>query len=353
MRGKHFLSVIAMVTIMAVLIAGCGGASQSQKSGGASGGGPTQGSEGGQQAPQIVLKAGHNQVPEYPHGKIIHYFAEKVAELSNGRIKVEVFDNGTLGQEDQLFQGMMAGTIDMGKASSSVVGTAVPSFRVFDLPYLLRDREHMFSLLKGEFGEQLLKEMEEKAGVKGLIWMDQGSRSFYTVNKPIRTPDDLKGLKIRVINSEIMVDTINAMGAAATPMAFGELYTAFQQGIVDGAENAPDAVYYAKQYEVVKYFSMTHHFRTPVLFMMSMKSWEKLSQEDQEIILAAAKDAEEWGLDLYQAEMDNLLAEMQQAGMEIIEDVDLDAFRAAVQSVYDKHQDAIGVDLINKIRNYQ
>lgn len=345
MKKKSLVLSLAIVSAISLLIAGCG----SQQAPAAQ-----QGAAGNTPAPaagtQIVLKAGHNQVADYPHGKIIHHFAKKVGELSNNRIKVEVFDNGTLGQEDQLFQGMRVGSVDMGKTITSVVGTAVPSFQAFDLPYLFKDREHMFSVLNGPVGEKMLKELEQKAGVKGLIWMDQGTRNVYTVDQPVKAPADMKGLKIRVIKSPIMVDTINAMGGAATPMAFGDLYSSFKQKIVDGAENSPDSVYYSKHHEVAKYFSMTEHFRTPCLFMISMKTWNKLSPEDQKLVLDAAKEASEWGKGLYQEEVDRLMGEIQKTGLQVIKDVDVEAFKKSVQPVYEKHQNQIGADLIKSIQ---
>jgi tripartite ATP-independent transporter DctP family solute receptor len=296
-----------------------------------------------------VLKAGHNQVPDYPHGRIIHDFAKRVGELSNGRIKVEVFDNGTLGQEDQLFEGMRLGSIDMGKSITSEIGTTVPSFQVFDLPYIFRDSEHMWNVLNGDIGKQMLKELETEAGVKGLFWMDQGTRNFYTVDKPIRSPKDLEGLKIRSIQSPIMVDTINAFGGAATAMPFGELYTAFKTKAIDGAENAPDTLWYSKQHEVVKYYSETEHFRTPVLFMISMKTWNKLSPEDQKIILEAGKQASEAGKDLYEKEAAGLLKEMEKSGLDVITDVDKKSFEKLAKPIHEKFRDKIGGDLIDKI----
>ncbi|OLS33582.1 TRAP transporter substrate-binding protein [Bacillus sp. MRMR6] len=298
---------------------------------------------------QIVLKAGHNQVPDYPHGKIIHDFAKRVEELSNGHIKVEVFDNGSLGQEDQLFEGMKLGSIDMGKTSTSLIGTTVPSFQVFDLPYILRDSEHMWNVLNGDIGKQMLKELETKAGVKGLFWMDQGTRNFYTVDKPIRRPKDLEGLKIRSIQSPIMVDTINAFGGSATALPFGELYTAFKTHVVDGAENSPDALWYSKQYEVVKYYNKTEHFINPNLFMISMKTWNKLSAEDQKIVLEAGKQASEAGKALYEQEAAGLLEDMKKDGLNVITDVDKKSFEKIGKKIQDKYRDKIGGDLIDKV----
>lgn len=340
-QKRHLCTLVCSLLAFSLIFTACGTTSKSTN--------PSQPNNTAKQESQIVLKAGHNNVADYPHGKMIHHFADKVAELSKNHIKVDVFDNGALGQEDQLFQGMRMGTVDMAKTGTSIDGSTVPSFLVFDLPYLLKSQDQMFKVLNGPIGEKMLKELETKAGVKGLFWMDQGTRNIYS-NKPIRKPEDLKGLKIRAINSPVMVDTINAMGAAATPMAFGELYTALRQRLVDGAENSPDTIWYSKHYEVAKYYNMTEHFRTPVLFQISMKTWNKLSPEDQKVIIAASKETAEWGKNLYQEEADKLLQQMKSQGLEVITDVDLDAFKKSVQSVYQKNQDKIGVDLIKEIQ---
>lgn len=297
---------------------------------------------------QVVLRAGHNQIPEYPHGKVIVYFADKVAERSKGSLKVQVFHQGTLGQERELFEGMRLGTVDMAKTITSVIGNTVPEFGIFDLPYLFRDLDHQLQVLNGPVGKQLLAKLET-AGVKGLFWMEQGTRSFYLAKRPVRAPADLKGMKIRVMESPIMVDTINALGAAATPMPWGELYTSLRQGVVDGAENAPDAIYTGKQHEVTKYYALTDHFRTPTLFMISLKTWNRLSEEHRQIILGASRDAAEWGKNLYSQEAAEYLKKLKAAGMEVIE-VDREAFRKAVEPVYQRHAGKFGWDLVRSIR---
>jgi tripartite ATP-independent transporter DctP family solute receptor len=299
---------------------------------------------------QTTLRAGHNQVPDYPHGKIILYFADKVAERSKGALKVQVYHQETLGHERALLEGMRMGTVDMAKTITSVIGNTVPEFGIFDLPYLFRDLDHQLQALNGPIGKQLMGKLES-AGVKGLFWMEQGTRSFYLAKKPVKNPADLKGMKIRVMESPIMVDTINALGAAATPMPWGELYTSLRQGVVDGAENAPDAIFTSKQYEVSKYYALTDHFRTPCLFMISMRTWDRLNEEQRQVILDAAKDAADWGKNLYSQEASEYMKKLKASGMEITE-VDREAFRKAVEPVYQKHAPKFGWDLVRSIRGY-
>ncbi len=300
--------------------------------------------------PTFTLKAGHNTAETYPHAKVIVHFAEQVGKLTNGKVKVDVFHNGTLGDEAKMFDGLRLGTVDMAKTITSIPANTIPEFGVFDLPYLFKNKDQQFKLLTGTLGDNLFKKLET-VGVKGLFWMDQGSRDFYTAKKPIRALADLKGLKIRAIQSPIMIDTINALGASATPMSFNELYTALQQGTVDGAENSPDAVWAAKQYEVAKYFSLTEHFRTPVLFMMSMQTWNKMPKDVQDAITAASKESFQWGYGLYEAEANQNLQDLKSKGMEVIKIDDLEPFRKAVAPVYDKYASKVGPDLVKEIQN--
>jgi TRAP-type transport system periplasmic protein len=179
--------------------------------------------------------------------------------------------------------------------------------------------------------------------------MEQGTRSFYTTSKPIRTPDDVKGMKIRTISSPVMVDTINALGATATPMGFGDLYMGLKTGVVDGAENAPDAIWYAKQYEVAKYFSVTNHFRTPVVVVMNKAKFDALPAEYQEIIMTTARETQDWTGSLYSQVSEALMSSLQKAGMKINQ-ADEEAFRKAVQPVYAKHADRFST-LLQGIRD--
>jgi TRAP-type C4-dicarboxylate transport system substrate-binding protein len=174
--------------------------------------------------------------------------------------------------------------------------------------------------------------------------MEQGTRSFYTTSKQIKTPNDLKGLKIRTLASPVMVDTINALGATATPMGFGDLYLGLKSGVVDGAENAPDAIWYAKQYEVTKFFSVTNHFRTPVVVVMNKAKFDALPPEYQEIVMATAKETQEWAGSLYSQVSAALMSSLKKSGMTIIE-ADEPAFRKAVEPVYTKHAEKFAAQL--------
>lgn len=283
----------------------------------------------------VTLKAGYNTVKQYPHARAIERFVNRVAERTGENLQIQTFPSEQAGNERQMFDAVTLGTLDIAKVSTGVISAAVPEFGVFDLPYVFRDLNHMMATTKSKVGQDLAAKLEAR-NVKILFWMEQGTRSFYTASKPIRTPNDLKGMKIRTISAPVMVDTINALGATATPMGFGDLYLGLKSGIVDGAENAPDAIWYAKQHEVAKYFTMTNHFRTPVVVVMNKAKFDALSPEYKEIIATTARETQEWAGALYSQVSTALMASLKKGGMTVIE-TDEEAFRKAVEPVYVKH----------------
>lgn len=283
----------------------------------------------------VTLKAGYNTVKQYPHARAIERFVNRVAERSGENLQIQTFPSEQAGNERQMFDAVTLGTLDIAKVSTGVISAAVPEFGVFDLPYVFRDLNHMMATTKSKVGQDLAAKLEAR-NVKILFWMEQGTRSFYTASKPVRSPSDLKGMKIRTISAPVMVDTINAFGATATPMGFGDLYMGLKSGIVDGAENAPDAIWYAKHHEVAKYLTVTNHFRTPVVVVMNKAKFDALSPEYQEIIMTTARETQEWAGQLYSQVSAALMTSLKNAGVTIIE-VDEEPFRKAVESVYGKY----------------
>jgi TRAP-type transport system periplasmic protein len=291
----------------------------------------------------VTFKAGYNTVKQYPHGRAIERFANRVAERTGENLQIQTFPSEQAGNERQMLDSVILGNLDIAKVSTGVISTVVPEFGVFDLPYVFRDLNHMMATIKSKVGQDLAAKLEAR-NVKVLFWMEQGTRSFYTTAKQVRTPADLKGMKIRTIASPVMVDTINALGATATPMGFGDLYLGLKSGIVDGAENAPDAIWYAKHHEVSKYFSITNHFRTPVVVVMNKAKFDALPPEYKDILLATARDTEEWSGSLYSQVSAALLASLKKGGMTVA-DADEAAFRKAVEPVYAKHAEKFGAQL--------
>jgi tripartite ATP-independent transporter DctP family solute receptor len=296
----------------------------------------------------LTLKAGYNTVKQYPHGRAIERFAHRVAERTGENFQIQTFPSEQAGNERQMLDSVILGNLDICKTSTGIISTIVPEFGVFDLPYVFRDLNHMMATTKSKVGQDLAAKLEAR-NVKILFWMEQGTRSFYTTGKPIRTPADLKGMKIRTIASPVMADTINAFGATATPMGFGDLYLGLKSGVVDGAENAPDAIWYAKHHEVAKYFSITNHFRTPVVVVMNKAKFDALPPEYQQIVMSTAAETQEWAGSLYSQVSEALMSSLRKAGMTINE-ADEAAFRKAVDPVYAKHADRFSA-LLQSIRD--
>lgn len=295
------------------------------------------------EAKPVTFKAGYNTVKQYPHGRAIERFANRVAERTGENLQIQTFPSEQVGNERQMLDAIILGNLDIAKVSTGVISTVVPEFGVFDLPYVFRDLNHMMATIRSKVGQDLAAKLEAR-NVKVLFWMEQGTRSFYTTAKQVRTPSDLKGMKIRTIASPVMVDTINALGATATPMGFGDLYLGLKSGIVDGAENAPDAIWYAKHHEVSKYFSITNHFRTPVVVVMNKAKFDALSPEYKDIITTTARDTEEWSGTLYSQVSAALLDSLKKGGMTVV-DADEAAFRKAVEPVYAKHAEKFAAQL--------
>ena len=291
----------------------------------------------------FTLKAGYNTVKQYPHGRAIERFVNRVAERTGENFQIQTFPSEQAGNERQMLDAVILGNLDICKTSTGIISAVVPEFGVFDLPYVFRDLNHMMATVKSKVGQDLATKLEAR-NVKILFWMEQGTRSFYTTHKQVLTPADLKGMKIRTISSPVMVDTINALGATATPMGFGDLYLGLKSGVVDGAENAPDAIWYSKQHEVSKYFTVTNHFRTPVVVVMNKAKFDALPPEYQEIVMTTARETQEWAGTLYSQVSAALMGSLKKSGM-VIAEADEQAFRKAVEPVYAKHAEKFAAQL--------
>ena len=201
--------------------------------------------------------------------------------LSEGKMKIKIYPNQQLGSERECLELLQIGSLDMTKVSGAVLENFAPKLKIFGLPFLFKDKTHLFKVLDGPIGKELLQE-SEKYWLKGIGFYDSGSRSFYTKNKPIEKPIDLKGLKIRVQESVSAFQMVEQLGASPTPISWGELYTALQQGVVDGAENNPPSFYLSKHYEVCKYYSINEHTSIPDVLIVSTHFWNRLSDKEKE-----------------------------------------------------------------------
>jgi tripartite ATP-independent transporter DctP family solute receptor len=238
----------------------------------------------------IVLRLAETHPKGYPTELGDEEFARLVKERSGGRIIIEVYPGSQLGQEKAVIEQVQFGAIDITRVSVSPVAAFVPRLNAFQMPYLYRDADHMWKVLNGDIGKNLLASLEP-FGFIGLGWFEGGSRNFYNSKRPVKTPADLKGLKVRVQESELMMGLVSAFGAIPTPMAYGEVYSALQTGVVDGAENNWASYFSTSHYEVAKYFTLDEHTRVPEIIIGSKISLGRLSKADQELIKKAAADA--------------------------------------------------------------
>ncbi|TVM36832.1 DctP family TRAP transporter solute-binding subunit [Oceanidesulfovibrio marinus] len=295
-----------------------------------------------------VLKLGHIAEPVHPYGKGAEKFAELVKEKSGGEIEVKVFPSSQLGGQKDLIEGLIYGTVDMALVGTAVLGQFQPKISIFDLPFLFKDRQHAYKSLD-TVGMELGKELEPK-GIKLLGYMENGIRHMTNNVRPIKTPADMEGLKIRVMNNKIYVETMKALGASPTPMAFGELYSAMQQGTVDGQENPSAHIWTKRFFEVQDYASLTAHAYSPEPMLISMISWGKLSDDQKAIVQEAADEAIAWQRQLSEDQDNEYWDKIKATGkIEVIE-VDREPFAEATISVHEMFADEVGQDNLDKIK---
>lgn len=235
------------------------------------------------------MRLGHGLPEDHPAHKSMVKFAELVKERSKGEIEITVFANGVLGGEREMLEQVQNGILEMTKASASPLETFSTDYKVFNLPFVFRDSAHFFKVLEGPVGESILAS-SKKSGFIGLTYYDSGSRSFYG-KKPVNSPDDLKGMKIRVQQSPTTIKMIQTLGGTPTPMAWGEVYSALQMGVVDMAENNVTALTNGRHGEVSKFYSYTEHQIVPDVLVMSAMRWDSLKKPDQALIKQAAIDS--------------------------------------------------------------
>jgi len=263
-----------------------------------------------------VIKMGHAQVVSHPVHQAMIFLGKRLEEKSGGKIKVKVYPNQQLGTERELLELLQIGSVGMTKVSAASLEAFSPEISVLGLPYLFRDDAHITQVLEGEIGKELLLSTE-KYWLRGLCFYDAGKRSFYSKTKPIATPADLAGLKVRVQESKMAINMVRGMGGSPTPVSYGELYTALQQGIVDAAENNPPSFYNSRHYEVCKYYSIDEHTAIPDVVLVSTKVWSELSPEEQVWLQEAADESAAYQTKLWKEAVEEALREVQKAGVEI------------------------------------
>ncbi|MEI9423902.1 TRAP transporter substrate-binding protein [Mesorhizobium sp. Cs1299R1N1] len=284
---------------------------------------------------ETVLRSSDTHPDGYPTVEAVKYMGDLIKQRTAGRYSIEVYHSAQLGEEKDTIEQTQAGVIDLDRVSMGPFNGIVPETAVPSLPYMFRSVEHMRHVMDGPIGDQILKAFETHDLV-GLAFYDSGARSFYNTKKDITSMADMKGMKFRVIQSDVFVDMVNALGANATPMAYGEVYSALQTGVIDGAENNWPSFESAKHYEVAKHYTMDQHQIVPEVLVMSKASWDKLSPEDQAIVRQAAKDSVVKMRELWDAQEKKSRGIVEAAGVKVSE-IDKQPLIDAMKPVYDKY----------------
>lgn len=298
------------------------------------------------------LKLGHGLDTSHPVHKGMVYMAERLAEKSGGKMQIEIYPSQQLGTERQCLELLQIGSLAMTKVSGSVMESFAPNMQVFSLPYIFRDREHAYHVQDGEVGRALLAQ-SEKYWLRGLTYFDAGMRSFYTKDRPIEKPSDIESLKIRVQESPTAMELVKALGGAPTPISWGELYTALQQGVVDGAENNPPSFFTSRHYEVCKYYSLNEHTAVPDILVISTIFWNRLTDQEKQWLQEAVDEAVVYQRKVWAEDEAKALNEVEKAGVQIIRP-DKAPFMEKTKSMLDSYKDNPEIyDLIQRIQAVQ
>ena len=301
---------------------------------------------------QTTLKINIAVAPNSHYGVAINTFAREVERRTNGRYKVQTFYSAALGAERESVEGVQLGTLDLTLTSTGPLPNFVPEVAILDIPFLFRDYTHARAVLDGPIGQELLAKFPAK-GMVGLAWSENGFRHMTNSKRPVNVPEDLKGLKMRTMENPIHIEAYRQFGILPTPMAFTEVFTALQQGTVDGQENPLSVITAAKLDQVQKYLSLTGHVYSPAVFLMNKAQWDKLSDADKQAFMDAARE----GVKADRARVDDderrAVADLRGRGMTVAENVDKAKFQSALDPVYGDFARRFGQSNIDRIRNYR
>lgn len=323
--SKGIICTVAVIFLAASMLAGCSSNKGSETAA----------------AKKVVLKLGTEAAASHPETKGALKLAELVKQKSNGTLELQVFDSAKIGSMKERTEGLRMGTVDMSTSSVGFLASYIPVLGIFDLPYIYQDKAHEFRVFDGEIGKEIDKKMQEK-GFRVICNFDMGSRQITNNKGPIRTIEDIKGMKIRVPQSEASIEGFKALGAAPTPMAFSEVYMGLQQKVVDGQENPLSIVMSNKFYEVQKYLSLTNHQLFIQVLSISEKSWQKLSPEHQKILMECAKEAQAYEREIAAKDEKDLISTLKEKGMEINEVSNIAPFIEASKPVRETYIKKVG-----------
>lgn len=302
---------------------------------------------------EVTLKFAHTKSEESYIHKAALQFKDKAAELSGGKITIEVYSNGQLGDEPECLEGMIMGNIDAGMLAPGNLASINSSFSVFDMPYLFKGNEHVDVALLDENAapRQYLDEQAANAGVKILSWAATGARCFCNNIRPIEVPSDMQGIRMRTPTWPILMDVVQSFGGTVTPMSYSEVYMALQQGVTDGYENPVWVTAQENKWEVVKYLTVDNHNANCDTICMSLKVWNELSPKQQEILGEAAVLAMDELTETIRADEEEMLKYLEEKGMEIVREIDVEVWSSACDYIYDKFAGEYDEELVNLIKD--
>jgi tripartite ATP-independent transporter DctP family solute receptor len=300
---------------------------------------------------KTMLKASDVHPEGYPTVQAVENMGKMLEEATGGRLGIQMYASMQLGGEKEAIEQAQIGALQLARVSVGALGPVVDDLNVFNLPFLFRNTEHMEKVIDGPIGQALLDKVTDNPQVKliGLCWMDAGARNVYDSKKPIRTIEDLKGQKVRVMGNPMFVDMMNALGGNGVAMGYDQVFSALQTGVVDGAENNPPSFVFDNHYQVAKYYTLTEHLIVPEMLVFSRVSWDKLSPEDQGLLKKLGREAQLDERELWKKVEADAMTRMKAAGIEIIPIADKKPFQDAVKPVWDKYG-AKYADLIKQIQ---
>lgn len=367
-RSFFLLGILLSVMLVAAACGGFGGEPADQ--GGGDGGDTGNGSGGGsQEGPELspppeiegdvvsegdehTIKFGIGLAETSPQYKSVEYFGQILDQRTDGRIQVDIFPNSQVGDDNEMMDGLQSGSLEMTYPSTSPAATLVPELAVFDLPFLFPSRESAYAVMDSDLGQEMLDSFEG-TGIKALYFSENGFRQLTNSQRAIESAEDISGLKLRVMENDVQVDVWNALGANPTPMAFGEVFSAMEQGVVDGQENPWSTILTSNFFEVQQYGAETRHVYTPFIIMISQGFWDGLSAEDQQIVQEAAQQSGDYERVISEEYDEYSKAQLEEQGMEITEydEQQMAEFQDATQPVYDEWAPQIGEDLVQEIQS--
>jgi tripartite ATP-independent transporter DctP family solute receptor len=300
---------------------------------------------------KAVFKASDVQPPGYPTVVATENIGKKLEAATNGRLSVQMYPSMQLGGEKETLEQTQIGAVQLLRVSAGTVGPIVDDINVVNMPFLFRNTAHAEKIMDGPIGQELLDKItaNANAGLVALCWMDSGARSLYNTKRPIKTVEDIKGLKFRVIGNPIFIDMMNALGGNGVAMGYDQVFSALQTGVIDGAENNPPSYVFSNHYTAAKYLSLTEHLIVPEVLVFSKKTWTALSPDDQALIKKFAREAQFEERELWNKYEQQAMDKARAAGCQIVEIADKKPFQNAVKPVWDKYGPKYQ-DMINRIQ---